>query len=208
MQLAQVRVQGSSTAGVARQPATTGLCTHTPHSTHTASHGLNLCSRASQTAEGERTCSHQQHPGDTHGTSQGSTISESAAQHALCGQAPERFSHSALERARSCDSLASALTAVVDFLLHGVLDMQPCSLQRSYAGSAFSFIHAIQPAWPGESHILASVLDRLSSGLSEAFLHSIALRPQIIIDSTLCGLLSCWSGRIPPSKLSQFLALP
>lgn len=166
MQLAKPGAQGSSKAGLARQRGTTSLCTQTPDSVDAASHGLILCSTASHTANGKCTRSYQQHPGEPHGTAQGS-VCQTAAQRTLCGQASEPRPHSALEHAHSCGSLASALTAVVDFLVHGVLSMQSCSLQSSYAGSALSFIHAAQAAWPGESYTLSSILDHLSSGPSE-----------------------------------------
>ena len=155
--------QVNSTANLAGQPAGT----QTPHSVDVASHGAILCSRCSQAATGESPCSYLQHPNEPHGTPQGSVIHRSAAQHAHSdGASAEGLPRSTLDHAPGCGGSASALTAVVDFLLHGVLSMQPGLLQTSYAGSALSYINAVQAAWTAECCALGPILDRLSSGLS------------------------------------------
>ena len=161
MQLASSTVHSNRAADL-REHAPETEITHTDGA---ASHGLTSCSRASQAAVGECTGSYQQCTDASHGSAHSSAINESAARHASHGQAFEQHSHSALESARDCDSLASALAAVVHFMLHGVLSMQPGLLQTSYAGSALSFITAVQAAWPGESCALGPILDRLSSGV-------------------------------------------
>jgi len=93
--------------------------------------------------------------------------SSSAAQHAANWEAPaEELPCSALENAASRDSLKQALAAVGDFLLHGVLCMQPGALQTSYAVSALSFINAVQAARLGPCCAFVPILERLSSGVS------------------------------------------
>ena len=176
MQLASLSVHSNRAADLTEQAPET----HTSHTDGAANHGLTSCSKASQAAVGECTGSYQQCTDASHGSAHSSAISEGAARQASHGQAFEQHSHSALERARDCDSLASALAAVVHFMLHGVLSMQPDLLQSSYAGSALSFITAVQAAWPGESSALGPILDRLSSGVLAVL--SIAGIPDVYIE--------------------------
>ncbi len=162
MQLAGLSVHSGTAADLTEQASKA----QTPHADDAASHGLISCSRAPQAARGERTRSYQQHTGTSHDSAHSSAISDGAGEHVLGCQALEQRSDSTLGSKRDCDSLASALTAVVDFLLHGVLSMQPGLLQSSYAGSALSFITAVQAACLGECEAMGSILDRLSSGVS------------------------------------------
>ncbi|CAL5222225.1 g4558 [Coccomyxa viridis] len=160
-QLAGLSVHSGTAADLTEQASEA----QTPHADDAASHGLISCSTAPQAATGECACSYQQHTGTSHDSAHSSAISDGAAEHVLGCQALEQRSDSTLGSKRDCDSLASALTAVVDFLLHGVLSMQPSLLQSSYAGSALSFITAVQAACPGECKAMGSILDLLSSGL-------------------------------------------
>ena len=162
MQLAALSVPSNRAADLTEQLPET----QTPHTDDAASHGLISRSRAPQAAMEQRTCSYQRYTDACHESAHSPAIGESAAQHAYHGQAFVLRSRNALESACESDSVAGALTAVVNFLLHGVLSMQPGLLQTSYAGSALSFITAVQAAWPGDSEALRPILDHLSSGVS------------------------------------------
>ena len=140
MQLAASNAQVSSTADLAGQPART----QTPHNADAASHDPIL------------------HSGASHA---GPYTSESAIRRVSSGLTAEGFLISLLEGTPGHNRIASALTAVVSFLLHGVLSMQPGSLQSSYATSALSFISAVHAAWPGEFGALGPILEILLEGL-------------------------------------------